>query len=117
MNCAVNIGDARVQPGDILRGDADTVIPKEREEEILSAAEEIDRIEAQIRHFVNEGMTPAEARKRRGTIGFRSSRERPVLYRALAGFASRAGFFRNSRASSSEAPTKPSFLPSGDISQ
>jgi 4-hydroxy-4-methyl-2-oxoglutarate aldolase len=68
MNCAVNIGDARVQPGDILRGDADGVvaIPKEHEEEILSAAEEIDRIEAQIRHFVNEGMTLAEARKRLG---------------------------------------------------
>jgi 4-hydroxy-4-methyl-2-oxoglutarate aldolase len=68
MNCAVNIGDARVQPGDILRGDADGVVtlPKEREEEILSAAEEIDRIEAQIRHFVNEGMTLAEARKRLG---------------------------------------------------
>jgi 4-hydroxy-4-methyl-2-oxoglutarate aldolase len=68
MNCAVNIGDARVQPGDILRGDADGVvaIPKEREEEILSAAEEINRIEAQIRHFVNEGMTLAEARKRLG---------------------------------------------------
>ena len=68
MNCTVNIGDARVQPGDILRGDADGVvaIPKEREEEILSAAEEIDRIEAQIRHFVNEGMTLAEARKRLG---------------------------------------------------
>jgi 4-hydroxy-4-methyl-2-oxoglutarate aldolase len=68
MNCTVNIGDARVQPGDILRGDGDGVvaIPKEREEEILSAAEEIDRIEAQIRHFVNEGMTLAEARKRLG---------------------------------------------------
>jgi 4-hydroxy-4-methyl-2-oxoglutarate aldolase len=68
MNCPVNIGDARVQPGDILRGDADGVvaIPQEREAEILSAAEEIDRIEAQIRHFVNEGMTLAEARKRLG---------------------------------------------------
>jgi 4-hydroxy-4-methyl-2-oxoglutarate aldolase len=26
MNCAVNIGDARVQPGDMLRGDADGVV-------------------------------------------------------------------------------------------
>jgi 4-hydroxy-4-methyl-2-oxoglutarate aldolase len=68
MNCPVNIGDARVQPGDLLRGDADGVvaIPKEHEDEILSAAEGIDRIEAQIRHSVNEGMTLAEARKRLG---------------------------------------------------
>jgi regulator of RNase E activity RraA len=68
MNGVVNVGDARVQPGDILRGDADGVvaIPKEHEEAVLAAAEEIDRIEAQIRQSVNEGMTLAEARKRLG---------------------------------------------------
>lgn len=68
MNCAANNDDARVRPGDILRRDADgvVVIPREREEEILSAAKEIDRIEAKIRHSANEGMTLAEARKRLG---------------------------------------------------
>src|SRR5690349_19305853 len=42
-NVTVNIGDARVQPGDLLRGDADgvVVLPKEHEDRILAAAEEI----------------------------------------------------------------------------
>ena len=68
MNCAVNIGDARVHPGDLLRGDSDgvVVIPKEHEDKVLAAAEEIDRIESEIRKSVNEGMTLAEARKRLG---------------------------------------------------
>jgi regulator of RNase E activity RraA len=68
MNCAVNIGDARVHPSDLLRGDSDgvVVIPKEHEEKVLAAAEEIDGIESQIRKFVNEGMTLAEARKQLG---------------------------------------------------
>jgi 4-hydroxy-4-methyl-2-oxoglutarate aldolase len=68
MNCPVNIGDARVDPGDLLRGDSDgvVVIPKQHEDKILAAAEEIDRAEAQIRAFVNEGITLAEARKRLG---------------------------------------------------
>jgi regulator of RNase E activity RraA len=68
MNCAVNIGDARVHPGDILRGDSDgvVVIPKEHEEKVLEAAEEIDGVETQIRKFVNDGMTLAEARKQLG---------------------------------------------------
>jgi regulator of RNase E activity RraA len=68
MNCAVNIGGARIHPGDLLRGDSDgvVVIPKEHEEKVLAAAEEIDGIESQIRKFVNEGMTLAEARKQLG---------------------------------------------------
>jgi regulator of RNase E activity RraA len=68
MNCPVNIGDARVHPGDLLRGDADgvVVVPKQHEDKIIAAAEEIDRAEAQIRAFVNEGITLAEARKRLG---------------------------------------------------
>ena len=76
MNCPVNIGDARVHPGDLLRGDADgvVVIPKEHEDNILAAAEEIDRAEAQIRAFVNEGMTLAEARKRLGYHQLQSKR-------------------------------------------
>jgi regulator of RNase E activity RraA len=68
MNGAVNIGDARVNPGDLLRGDADgvLVIPRAHEEAVLAAAEEIDAVEQQIRAAVNDGLTLAEARKRLG---------------------------------------------------
>src|SRR5262245_2881971 len=47
MNCAVNVGDARIQPGDILRGDGDGVvaIPRAHEDQVLAVAEEIDAIE------------------------------------------------------------------------
>jgi 4-hydroxy-4-methyl-2-oxoglutarate aldolase len=64
----VNIGDARVNPGDILRGDSDgvLVIPRAHEEAVLAAAEEIDAVEQKIRTAVNEGRTLAEARKSLG---------------------------------------------------
>jgi regulator of RNase E activity RraA len=64
FNGPVNIGDARVLPGDILRGDADGVIaiPQAHENEVLTVAEEIDAIEQKIRNAVLEGMTLAEAR-------------------------------------------------------
>ena len=67
-NVPVNIGDARVDPGDILRGDSDgvVVIPRAHEEEILKAAEEIDAVEDQIRRAVKEGKTLTEARKQHG---------------------------------------------------
>ena len=68
MNVVVNIGDARVSPGDLLRGDADGVlaIPRAHEEAVLTAAEEIDAIEQQIRAAVNEGKTLVEARRQLG---------------------------------------------------
>jgi 4-hydroxy-4-methyl-2-oxoglutarate aldolase len=61
----VNIGDARVKPGDLMRGDADGVIciPKEREDEVLEVAEQIDAAENQIRKYLEEGKTISEARK------------------------------------------------------
>lgn len=61
----VNVGDARVAPGDILRGDSDgvVVIPKAREEEVLAAAEAIDAAEARIREAIASGMRLDEARK------------------------------------------------------
>jgi regulator of RNase E activity RraA len=64
-NVPVNIGDARVAPGDILRGDADgvIVIPKEHENRVLDAAEEIDRAENAIREAVRGGMRLDDARK------------------------------------------------------
>ncbi|HWK53021.1 MAG TPA: RraA family protein [Hyphomicrobiales bacterium] len=60
----VNIGDARVQPGDLIRGDADGVvcIPRSREEEVLAVAEQIDAAETQIRAMLEAGRTIGEAR-------------------------------------------------------
>jgi|SRR6185312_8430519 len=67
-NCTVNIGDARVNPGDILRGDSDgvIVIPKEHEEDVLRVAEEIDHVEGQILKAVREGSSLLQARTRFG---------------------------------------------------
>src|SRR4029434_8651534 len=64
MNGPVNIGDARVLPGDILRGDGDgvVVIPKAHENDILTVAEEIDTTEEKIRRAVLEGMRLTDAR-------------------------------------------------------
>lgn len=64
----VNIGEARVAPGDLLRGDADGVvaIPREHEERVLAAAEEIARAENAIRQAVRDGASLREARKRFG---------------------------------------------------
>ncbi|HEV3329828.1 MAG TPA: RraA family protein [Bryobacteraceae bacterium] len=68
MGGTVNIGDARVNAGDLLRGDADgvLVIPRAHEDEVLKIAEEIDAIEEQIRKSVEAGMTLAEARRQLG---------------------------------------------------
>jgi 4-hydroxy-4-methyl-2-oxoglutarate aldolase len=64
-NVTVNIGDARVQPGDIVRGDADgaVVIPKEHEAKVLDQAEAIEQAENHIREAVRGGMRLDEARK------------------------------------------------------
>lgn len=61
----VNIGDARVAPGDILRGDADGVlcIPRAHEDAVLDAAEAIEQAEDAIRQAVRGGMRLDEARK------------------------------------------------------
>ena len=65
MNGPVNIGDARIIAGDILRGDADGVIaiPQTHENEVLTVAEEIDGVEEKIRQAVLDGMTLADARR------------------------------------------------------
>ena len=62
----VNIGGARVAPGDLLRGDADgvIVIPKEHEEAVLKAAEEIHEAEEKIRADVRGGASLREARSK-----------------------------------------------------
>ena len=65
MDCPVNIGGARVCPGDLLRGDADgvVVLPKEHEDAVLDAAEEISAAEEHIREACRGGMRLDEARK------------------------------------------------------
>jgi regulator of RNase E activity RraA len=62
----VNIGGARVTPGDILKGDTDgvVVIPKEHEERVLEIAEEIESAENRIREAARSGMRLDEARQR-----------------------------------------------------
>jgi len=76
VNGVVNVGDARVSPGDLVRGDADgvLVIPRAHEDAVLAAAEEIDAVEQQIRAAVNDGLTLAEARKR---LGYHHLQTRP----------------------------------------
>ena len=68
MGGPVNIGDARVNQGDILRGDADGVvaIPQAHEDAILTNAEQIDAAESEIRRLLNEGNTLTEARAKLG---------------------------------------------------
>jgi regulator of RNase E activity RraA len=68
INSVVNAGDARVQAGDIVRGDSDGVvaIPREHEDEVLKVAEEIDAVEEQIRRAVHHGSTLRDARRQFG---------------------------------------------------
>jgi regulator of RNase E activity RraA len=65
LNIPVSVGGVRVQPGDIMRGDADgvIVIPKEWETQTLDAADEIGLAEENIRNAVRGGMRLDEARK------------------------------------------------------
>jgi 4-hydroxy-4-methyl-2-oxoglutarate aldolase len=60
----VTIGDVRVCPGDLVRGDADgvLVIAKEHEDKVLATAEEIQAAEDAIRASVRGGMSLREAR-------------------------------------------------------
>jgi len=61
----IDIGDARVAPGDITRGDSDgvLVIPQGREDEVLDLAESIDAAEQAILAEVRSGSRLDEARK------------------------------------------------------
>jgi 4-hydroxy-4-methyl-2-oxoglutarate aldolase len=63
-NVPVNIGHARVAPGDLLRGDADgvVVIPQEHEAAVLDTAEAIEAAENGIREAARSGMRLDEAR-------------------------------------------------------
>lgn len=58
FNCPIRLGDVQVRPGDILVGDVNgiVVIPVERLEEVLKAAETILEKELQIRTDILAGM-------------------------------------------------------------
>jgi 4-hydroxy-4-methyl-2-oxoglutarate aldolase len=60
----VSIGDVRVCPGDLVRGDADgvVVIPREVEDKVLASAEEIQSAEDAIRESVRAGLSLRDAR-------------------------------------------------------
>jgi len=62
----VNIGDVRVAPGDLIRGDADgvVVLPQAHEGAVLDAAEAIQTAEDAIRESVRAGMSLREAREK-----------------------------------------------------
>ncbi|MFG2024854.1 RraA family protein [Streptomyces sp. NPDC048825] len=64
----VTIGGVRVEPGDLLLGDADGVvaIPVGRAEEVIAAAEQIRDAENRIRADVEQGVPLAKARARAG---------------------------------------------------
>lgn len=65
VNVPVNIGGARVAPGDILRGDSDgvVVLAREHEEKILAVAEEIGAAEDAIRAACRAGSRLDQARQ------------------------------------------------------
>jgi 4-hydroxy-4-methyl-2-oxoglutarate aldolase len=65
VQVVVTIGESRIVPGDIIRGDSDgvIVIPQARENEVLDTAEAIDLAEARIREAIAGGMRLDEARQ------------------------------------------------------
>lgn len=78
MGGPVNIGQARVNQGDLLRGDADgvVVIPRAHEDRVLQIAEEIEAAEERIRAAVASGLRLDEARKQ-NKYHTLQSKERP----------------------------------------
>ncbi len=66
VNVPVNIGGARVEPGDYLLGDGDgvVVIPAAKAPEILAVAQEIYKAEEAIRAEIASGVGLKEARAR-----------------------------------------------------
>jgi len=67
-NVPVSLGEVRVEPGDVLFGDADGVvaIPQARQSEVLEIALQIEASENQIRQAVAGGMRLDEARRAAG---------------------------------------------------
>jgi 4-hydroxy-4-methyl-2-oxoglutarate aldolase len=68
LNSAVSLGEVRVEPGDLLLGDADgvVVVPRAHEAQVLEVASQIEEKEKQIRAAIAAGMPLAEARRAAG---------------------------------------------------
>jgi regulator of RNase E activity RraA len=66
MNVTVSIGRTQVKPGDIMIGDDSgvVVVPRERAEEVLKLALEIETAENQIEEAVRSGISLKEAREK-----------------------------------------------------
>ena len=64
INIPVSIGEARVEPDDLLLGDADGVlaIPKDHEDRVVELAEEIDAAEEKIMAALRQGKKLYDAR-------------------------------------------------------
>jgi 4-hydroxy-4-methyl-2-oxoglutarate aldolase len=62
----VSLGDVRVEPGDMLVGDADgvVVVPQGRLDDVLAASRDITDAEERIRQEIEAGSRLDEARKR-----------------------------------------------------
>ena len=77
MQVPVNIGNARVRPGDLLVGNADgvVVIPQEREDEVLDVAETVETAENAIRSAVANGMSLRQARQKMGYHALQTKKE------------------------------------------
>jgi 4-hydroxy-4-methyl-2-oxoglutarate aldolase len=65
VQAPVNVGNARVCPGDLVRGDGDGVvaIPRQYEDQVLTSAEQIDAAESLIRAAVRSGLRLDKARE------------------------------------------------------
>jgi regulator of RNase E activity RraA len=66
MQVPISLGEVRVEPGDLLAGDADgvVVIPRAREQEVLAVSQEITEAEDGIRQEIAAGSRLDEARKK-----------------------------------------------------
>ena len=66
FNCVIRLGDVQVRPGDILAGDVNglVVIPPEKIEEVILAAEEIFEKEEQMKADILKGMDILEVDKK-----------------------------------------------------
>lgn len=64
----VTVGGVRIEPGDLLLGDADGVVavPASRADEVIAAAEQIRDAESRIRADMEQGTALTEARARTG---------------------------------------------------
>lgn len=78
VNQPVTISNIQVRPGDIIFGDDTGVlaIPYNRLEEVLTAAEEIEKVEHQIREALKQGMTLKEAREK---LGYHTLQSRQIV--------------------------------------